>query len=65
MRTLIVGGGCITMEFASIFNGLVSLKTLANRGDLPLRGRDDNIRKFIVSKIAKKGAAFSSLIAVS
>ncbi len=43
-KTLVVGGGYIALEFASILNGLGSDVTLLYRGDLFLRGFDDDIR---------------------
>jgi glutathione reductase (NADPH) len=43
-RVLIVGGGYIAVEFAGIFHGLGSDVTLAYRGDLFLRGFDQDVR---------------------
>jgi len=54
-RVLIVGGGYIAVEFASIFNGLGSHTTLSYRGDLPLRGFDNDIRRFATREMEKKG----------
>lgn len=54
-RIVIVGGGYIAVEFASIFNGLGSQTTLLYRGEQPLRGFDQNIRDFACAEMAKKG----------
>lgn len=54
-RIVIVGGGYIAMEFASIFNGLGSHTTLVYRGEQPLRGFDQEIRNFACQEVSKKG----------
>ncbi|WP_415895902.1 glutathione-disulfide reductase [Neptuniibacter sp. PT34_22] len=54
-RALIVGGGYIAVEFAGIFAGLGAKTTLAYRGDLFLRGFDNEIREFTAQEVAKKG----------
>lgn len=54
-RTIVVGGGYIAVEFAGIFNGLGSETHLLYRGDLFLRGFDQDIREFTASEMAKKG----------
>ncbi|MBU0808924.1 MAG: FAD-dependent oxidoreductase, partial [Gammaproteobacteria bacterium] len=43
-RVLVIGGGYIAVEFASIFNGLGSHTSLLYRGDLFLRGFDNAVR---------------------
>jgi glutathione reductase (NADPH) len=43
-RALIVGGGYIALEFASIFSGLGSEARIVHRGDKLLRGFDDDLR---------------------
>lgn len=43
-KTLVVGGGYIALEFASILKGLGSDVTLVYRGDLFLRGFDNDLR---------------------
>lgn len=43
-RMVVVGGGFIALEFASIMDGLGSDVTLMYRGDLFLRGFDDDMR---------------------
>lgn len=54
-RLLIVGGGYIACEFASIFNGLGSRVTQLYRGEQVLRGFDDEIRHFAAAEMAKAG----------
>jgi len=54
-RLVIVGGGYIACEFASIFNGLGAKVTLLNRGEQVLRGFDDEIRHFVAAEMAKAG----------
>jgi len=54
-RLLVVGGGYIACEFASIFNGLGSRVTQLYRGDQVLRGFDDEVRHFIGAEMGKAG----------
>ncbi|CAM3419938.1 glutathione-disulfide reductase [Halomonas lysinitropha] len=54
-RFLVLGGGYIAVEFASIFNGLGSDAHLVYRGDLFLRGFDQQVREFTRDEMAKKG----------
>ncbi|WP_341907882.1 glutathione-disulfide reductase [Polaromonas sp. YR568] len=54
-RLLVVGGGYIACEFASIFNGLGSQVTLIHRRDKLLTGFDEDVRSFIASEMAKTG----------
>jgi len=54
-RLLVLGGGYIACEFASIFNGLGSRVTQIYRGAQILRGFDDDIRAFVAAEMAKKG----------
>lgn len=54
-RFLIVGGGYIACEFASIFNGLGSEITLIYRGEQILRGFDQDIRTHITDEMVKSG----------
>ena len=53
-RALILGGGYIAVEFAGIFAGLGVETTLAYRGELPLRGFDVGIRRFVLEEMAAK-----------
>ncbi len=54
-RILIAGGGYIAVEFASIFSGLGVDTTLAYRGDLILRGFDDDVRAYVQSELERTG----------
>ena len=54
-RLLVVGGGYIACEFASIFNGLGAQVTQAHRGEMLLTGFDDDVRVFIASEMCKTG----------
>ena len=54
-RLLVIGGGYIATEFAGIFNGLGSQVTQLYRGDLFMRGFDDDIRSFAAEEIRKTG----------
>ncbi|MGH8696246.1 MAG: glutathione-disulfide reductase [Burkholderiales bacterium] len=54
-RILVVGGGYIAVEFASIFNGFGAQVTLAYRGAQILRGFDDDVRHHLAAEMAKKG----------
>ena len=52
---LIYGGGYIALEFAGIFNGYGAKTHLVYRGDLPLRGFDDDIRRHIAVAMQDRG----------
>jgi len=54
-RLLVVGGGYIACEFASIFNGLGAQVTQLYRGEQILRGFDDDVRQFLASEMRKLG----------
>ncbi|KXS39282.1 MAG: glutathione reductase (NADPH) [Halomonadaceae bacterium T82-2] len=54
-RFLVLGGGYIAVEFASIFNGLGSDTHLVYRGELFLRGFDHEVREFTRDEMTKKG----------
>ncbi|ESR22891.1 glutathione-disulfide reductase [Lutibaculum baratangense] len=54
-RIVIVGGGYIGVEFASIFNGLGAEVTLVHRGDLILRGFDHDLRKGVQDAMRERG----------
>jgi glutathione reductase (NADPH) len=57
-RTLVLGGGYIAVEFAGIFQGLGAESHLVYRGELPLRGFDEEVRQFACDEIRKKGVQF-------
>ncbi len=50
---LVVGGGYIAVEFASIFSRLGAKTTLLYRGEQLLRGFDNEVRRFITAEIGK------------
>jgi glutathione reductase (NADPH) len=54
-RLLVVGGGYIACEFASIFNGLGAQVTQLYRGEQVLRGFDDDVRAFLAAEMRKAG----------
>nr|WP_315431609.1 glutathione-disulfide reductase [uncultured Albidiferax sp.] len=54
-RMLVVGGGYIACEFASIFNGLGAQMTQVYRGQQLLRGFDDDVRNFLAQEVRKAG----------
>ncbi len=54
-QLLIVGGGYIAVEFASIFSALGVSVTLAHRGELPLRGFDEDLRRVTAEGLARSG----------
>ncbi|MGZ8903411.1 MAG: glutathione-disulfide reductase [Methylobacter sp.] len=54
-RIIIVGGGYIAVEFASILHGLGVNTTLCHRGHKLLRGFDEDIRDFLAHEMTKKG----------
>ncbi|MGQ9724726.1 MAG: glutathione-disulfide reductase [Tepidimonas sp.] len=54
-RLVVVGGGYIACEFASIFNGLGAHVTQLYRGEQILRGFDDEVRHFLAGEMSKKG----------
>jgi glutathione reductase (NADPH) len=56
-RALVVGGGYVALEFASIFNGLGVETTLAYRGTRLLRGFDAELGDRIAEEMGKKGVA--------
>jgi glutathione reductase (NADPH) len=56
-RALVVGGGYVALEFASIFNGLGVDTTVAYRGPRLLRGFDEDLRERLADEMRKKGVA--------
>jgi glutathione reductase (NADPH) len=53
-RVLVVGGGYIAVEFASIFHGCGADTKLLYRGELFLRGFDDSLRDHLKDELIKK-----------
>lgn len=54
-RLVVVGGGYIASEFASIFNGLGAQVTQLHRGEQLLTGFDGDVRRFIAAEMRKTG----------
>ncbi|MFO0593240.1 MAG: glutathione-disulfide reductase [Polyangiaceae bacterium] len=54
-RLVIVGGGYIGVEFASIFNAVGSKVTMLIRGDAVLRGFDTDVRASLTNEMKKSG----------
>lgn len=54
-RLVVVGGGYIACEFASIFNGLGAQVTQLHRGEQVLNGFDQDVRPFIATEMRKAG----------
>jgi glutathione reductase (NADPH) len=56
-RALVVGGGYVAVEFASIFQGLGVETTLAYRGPRLLRGFDGELGERLAEEMKRKGVA--------
>ena len=54
-RLVVVGGGYIGCEMASIFHGLGATVTLIYRGEQVLRGFDEEVRGFTAAEMRKAG----------
>jgi glutathione reductase (NADPH) len=54
-RVLVVGGGYIAVEFASIFHGLGATTSLLYRRELFLRGFDGAVREHLRDELSKRG----------
>ncbi|MCK0165718.1 glutathione-disulfide reductase [Marinobacter sp. S6332] len=54
-QAVVWGGGYIAVEFAGILAGLGVETTLLYRGDLFLRGFDEDVRRFTEQEMRKKG----------
>jgi len=54
-RVLVVGGGYIAVEFASIFHGLGAETSLLYRRELFLRGFDGAVREHLRDELSKRG----------
>jgi len=52
---LVLGGGYIAVELAGILNGLGVETTLVYRGDMFLRGFDEDIRRFVANELEQAG----------
>lgn len=54
-RSVVLGGGYIAVELASILHGLGSVVTLVCRGKSLLRGMDEELGVFLADEMRKKG----------
>ena len=54
-RLVVVGGGYIACEFASIFHGLGAQVTQLHRGEQILRGFDEEVRAFLATEFRRQG----------
>ena len=54
-RVIVVGGGYIALEFAGIFHGLGAAVTQLYRGELLLRGFDDDVRSAVADALRRGG----------
>jgi len=54
-RVILVGGGYIAVEFASIFHGMGSQVVLVHRGPKVLRGFDEELRDTLGREMSKRG----------
>lgn len=59
-RALIVGGGYIAVEFATIFNGLGVSTCLVYRGETVLGGFDDDVRVQVHADLERQGVRFTT-----
>ncbi|MBR11597.1 MAG: mycothione reductase [Acidimicrobiaceae bacterium] len=51
---VVLGGGFIALEMAHVFDGLGSRVTIVHRGELVLRGADDDIRRRLTAAYAER-----------
>ena len=61
---LVVGGGYIAVEFASILAGLGAKVTLAFRDSAPLRGFDTDLRTRLAQSLADRGVVVAAGVAL-
>jgi glutathione reductase (NADPH) len=54
-RAIVVGGGYIGLEFAGIFHGLGAQVSLVHRGEVFLRGFDEDLRRTLAAEMGKRG----------
>ena len=54
-RVLVAGGGYIAVEFAGIFHGLGAHVVQTHRGELFLRGFDDDVRSALAGEMTRRG----------
>ncbi|MBC7792358.1 MAG: FAD-dependent oxidoreductase, partial [Clostridia bacterium] len=64
-RALIVGGGYIAVEFATIFSGLGVETCMIYRGETVLLGFDDDVRVQVHADLERRGVRFATQTMVS
>ena len=57
---VVYGSGYIALEFAGIFNGFGAETHLVYRGELPLRGFDEDVRTHIATALEERGIILHS-----
>ena len=62
---LVIGGGYIAVEFASILAGMGAGVTLAYRDTLPLRGFDTDLRSRLATALADRGITLAPGVALT
>jgi glutathione reductase (NADPH) len=62
---LVIGGGYIAVEFASILAGLGAKVTLAYRDVVPLRGFDPDLRQRLAQALAARGIVLAAGVALT
>jgi glutathione reductase (NADPH) len=62
---LVIGGGYVAVEFASILAGLGTQVTLAFRDTLPLRGFDADLRSRLAAALRARGITLASGVALT
>jgi glutathione reductase (NADPH) len=62
---LVIGGGYVAVEFASIMAGLGVAVTLAFRAEHPLRGFDDSLRQRLSGALAARGLTLAGGVALT
>ncbi len=60
-RIVIIGGGYIAVEFASIFAGLGAETILMHRGEKVLRGFDEDLRDDLMAALEHRGVRLMML----
>lgn len=64
-QIVIYGSGYIAVEFAGIFNALGSEVHLVYRGDMPLRGFDEDVRAHLADAISARGIILHQGVTIS
>lgn len=57
-RIVVLGGGYVALEFASVFAGLGVETTVVHRSSMVLRGFDDDLRDELMDAMGRRGVRF-------